>query len=159
MRKKSKYYFLGVFVLGISFMFVSCAKVTPNKLSSELLRVEGNPLINFRILLNVGSTSDPSGKEGLLKLAFSMLANGGSKSLTFKEIQKKFYPMDASVAIRVDKEMSVFTGTIHIDNLEKYYAIFKEMLLNPGFREDDFIRLKTNQLNFLEKTLVSNMDE
>jgi len=67
--------------------------------------------------------------------------------------------MAAGVGLRVEKEMSVFTGTIHIDNLDKYYAIFKEMLLDPGFREDDFIRLKTNQLNFLEKTLVGNMDE
>jgi zinc protease len=33
------------------------------------------------------------------------------------------------------------------------------MLLDPGFREADFNRLKTDQLNFLEKTLVNNMDE
>ena len=33
------------------------------------------------------------------------------------------------------------------------------MLLDPGFREDDFNRLRTDQLNFLEKTLVNNMDE
>lgn len=159
MRKKSIYYFLGIFVLGISLMIVSCAKEAPNKLSSELLPLEGNPLISFRILLDVGSANDPSGKEGLCQLTFSMLAKGGSKSLTFKEIQKKFYPMAASVGLRVDKEMSVFTGTIHTDNLEKYYYIFKDILLDPGFREEDFIRLKTNQLNFLEKTLVGNMDE
>jgi zinc protease len=33
------------------------------------------------------------------------------------------------------------------------------MLLDPGFREEDFNRLKTDQLNFLERTLVNNMDE
>lgn len=159
MKKNSKYCFLGIFVLCISFIIISCAKETPNKLSSELLPVEGNPLLSFRILLNTGSVNDPPGKQGLCQLTFSILANGGSKSLTFKEIQKKFYPMAASVGLRVDKEMSVFTGTIHTDNLEKYYAIFKDMLLDPGFREEDFIRIKTNQLNFLEKTLVGNMDE
>jgi zinc protease len=88
-----------------------------------------------------------------------MLARGGTKTLSYKDIQKQFYPMAAGVGLSVEKEMSVFTGTIHIDNLDKYYAIFKEMLLNPGFREEDFTRLKTNQLNFLEKTLVGNMDE
>ena len=150
---------LGIFVLGMSFLVVSCAQETQNKLSSELLPVEGNPLVSFRILVKVGSANDPSGKEGLCQLTLSMLANGGSKSMTFKEIQKKFYPMAASVGLRVDKEMSVFTGTIHRENLENYYAILKDMLLNPGFREEDFIRIKTNQLNFLEKTLVSNMDE
>jgi zinc protease len=33
------------------------------------------------------------------------------------------------------------------------------MLLDPGFRQEDFNRLKANQLNFLEKTLAGNMDE
>ncbi|MBA7672576.1 hypothetical protein ES703_80758 [subsurface metagenome] len=159
MRKHVKLVLTGAIVLGLAFSIVSCGKVSPNKLSSEFLYREGNPLVGFRILLNVGSVNDPAGKEGLCTLALSMLANGGSQSLTFKEIQKKFYPMATSVGLSVEKEMSVFTGTVHVDNLEKYYAIFKDMLLAPGFHEDDFKRIKTNQLNFLEKTLVSNMDE
>jgi zinc protease len=151
---------LSVFlVTGLALMMSACAGVNPDKLSSELLPVEGSPLVSFRILLDVGSANDPSGKEGLCQLTLSVMASGGSQSLTYKEIQKKFYPMAAYVGLSVDKEMSVFTGSIHIDNLEKYYAIFKDMLLDPGFREDDFKRIKTNQLNFLERTLVGNMDE
>lgn len=158
MRNK-KYYLFGILLFGIFFLVMSCAKVSPDKLTSELLPVEENPLVSFRILLKVGSANDPAGKEGLCQLAFSMLANGGSKTMTFKEIQKKLYPMAASVGLRVDKEMSVFTGQVHTDNLEKYYAILKDMLINPGFREDDFKRIKTNQSNYLEKTLVSDNDE
>jgi zinc protease len=157
--RKMIYYLLGISILSMSFILMSCARVSPDKLSSELLPVEGNPLVSFRILLKVGSANDPVGKEGLCQLTLSMLANGGSKTLTFKEISKKFYPMAARVGRRVDKEMSVLTGQIHADNLEKYYAIFKDMLLNPGFREDDFNRIKTDQLDFLKKTLVGNMDE
>jgi zinc protease len=115
--------------------------------------------VSFRILLKVGSAHDPQGKEGIGALTLSLLASGGSSSLTYQEITEKFYPMAAGVGMRIDKEMSVFTGTVHKDNLEAYYAVFKDMLLDPGFREEDFIRLKTNQLNFLEKTLVGNMDE
>ncbi len=159
MKKLSQFSLSGVLVLGLLIMTVSCAKVSPKKLSTELLPVKGNPLVSLRILLHVGSANDPQGKEGVCLLTLSLLADGGSQSLTYKEIQKKFYPMAASVRLSVDKEMSVFTGTIHVDNLEKYYEILKDMLLNPGFREEDFTRIKTNQLNFLEKTLVSNMDE
>ncbi|MFW6159834.1 MAG: M16 family metallopeptidase [Acidobacteriota bacterium] len=150
---------LAIFTLSTILINLSCAKKETPRLQTELLPVEGNPFVSFRILTHVGSAHDPIGKEGLAQLTFSMLADGGSKSITYKEINKKFYPMAASVRVNVDKEMSVFSGTIHIDNLEKYYSILKDMLLNPGFREEDFIRLKTNQLNFLEKTLVSNMDE
>ncbi|NIO48697.1 MAG: insulinase family protein, partial [Candidatus Aminicenantes bacterium] len=159
MRKNVKYSFLEILALGLALTIVSCAMKSPDKLNSELIPVEGNSLLSFRILLDVGSANDPKGKEGLCQLTLSLLANGGSKSLTFKEIQKKFYPMAASVEFRADKEMSVFSGTVHVDNLEKYYAIFKGMLLEPGFREEDFKRIKTNQLNFLERTLVSNRDE
>lgn len=158
MKKTQIIFFIGIFSLTF-LMTTSCTKETAGKMKSALLPVEGSPLISFRILLDIGSANDPSGKEGLCQLTCSILAGGGTKTLSFKEIQKKFYPMAARVGVRVEKEMSVFTGTIHIDNLDKYYAIFKEMLLDPGFREEDFIRIKTNHLNFLEKTLVGNMDE
>ncbi len=159
MRNKKMFAILGILLVGIVLMCTSCAKEKSGKMGSELLPVEGNPLIDFRILLNIGSVNDPAGKEGLCDLALSMLASGGTKTLTFKEIQQRFYPMAAGVGLSVEKEMSVFMATIHIENLEKFYAVFKEMLLDPGFREEDFTRLKTNQLNFLEKTLVGNMDE
>ncbi|MGD2296007.1 MAG: pitrilysin family protein, partial [Candidatus Aminicenantes bacterium] len=157
--KKNIFYLTGIVVLTMFFLLTSCARQNPDKLRTEFLPVEGNPLVSFRILLSVGSANDPAGKEGLCQLTWSMLANGGSQDLTFKEITKKFYPMAADVGLSMDKEMSVFTGQIHTDNLDDYYILLKDMLLNPGFREEDFIRIKTNQLNFLEKTLVSNMDE
>jgi zinc protease len=159
MRKTVNQWLSGILVLGIMFMSVSCKRENPNNLTSELLPVEGNPLVALKILLKVGSANDPSGKEGLAQLTFSLLANGGTRTMTYKDITEAFYPMAASISVQVDKEMSTFSGTIHQDNLEKYYAIFREMLLDPGFREDDFNRLKTNQLNFLEKTLINNMDE
>jgi len=145
---------------GLALAVGSCSKkADPNTLTSELLPVPGNPLISFHILLKVGSANDPAGKEGLGQLALSLMANGGTKDLTYQEITKRFYPMAAQVGLAVDKEMSVFTGTIHQDNLDKFYVLFRDMLLTPGFREEDFNRLKADQLNFLEKTLVSNMDE
>ncbi|MEW5900174.1 MAG: pitrilysin family protein, partial [Acidobacteriota bacterium] len=158
MRKTMNPWLSGILVLGIMLM-LSCKRENPNELSSELLPLEGNPLVHLKILVKVGSANDPAGKEGLAYLTFNLLANGGTKTRTFKEITDAFYPLAAAVSVRVDKEMTAFAGTIHRDNLEKYYAIFKEMVLEPGFREDDFTRLKTNQLNFLEKTLINNMDE
>jgi zinc protease len=159
MRKTMIYLLQGVLILGIFISAASCRKENPNTLGSELLPLEGNPLIHIRVLLRVGSANDPPGREGLAYLTFNLLANGGTKTKTTQDIARLFYPMAASVGLQVDKEMVVLSGTVHRDNLDGFYAIFKEMLLDPGFREDDFNRLKTNQLNFLQKTLVSNMDE
>jgi zinc protease len=159
MRKKIHFSTAGILVLCMIALSVSCSKEAPSKIATELLPIEGTPLVSFRILLTVGSANDSAGKEGLCRLTFSMLAGGGTKTKTFKDISREFYPMAAGVGSRVEKEMSVFTGTVHVDHLQKYYITLKEMLLDPGFREEDFIRIKTNQLNYLEKTLISSMDE
>ena len=55
--------------------------------------------------------------------------------------------------------MTVFTGTTHRDNLEKYYSLIKQMLLDPGFRDDDFTRLKTEAINYLKVSLRGGNDE
>jgi zinc protease len=151
---------LGLAMIGAAFLLAACgSKADPNKLAAELLPAAGSPLVHIRVLIKIGSADDPSGKEGLCQLAWNMLAGGGTRLMSIKEITEKFYPMAAAVSLSMDKEMAVFSGTVHKDNLDKYYAIFKDMLLDPGFREDDFNRLKTNQLAFIEKTLTSNMDE
>ncbi|MDQ7052487.1 MAG: insulinase family protein [candidate division KSB1 bacterium] len=118
-----------------------------------------SPLISFRILFNVGAASDPKGKEGVANLTAMMLSQGGTKTMTYKEIVDAMYPMATSFNAQVDKEMTVFYGTTHIDNLEKYYNLIREMLLQPGWREEDFKRLKAQAINFLKVDLSDNNDE
>jgi zinc protease len=67
--------------------------------------------------------------------------------------------MASSVNSQVDKEMTVFTGTTHVENLDRYYALFKDMLLDPGFRPEDFKRLRENAINFLKVSLRESNDE
>jgi len=69
------------------------------------------------------------------------------------------YPLAAGLRSQVDKEITEFIGGTHVDNLEKYYQIGSEMLLNPGWRADDFKRLKENAINYLRVTLRGNNDE
>jgi len=157
MKYLYKIVFLSIF--GLSLITINCGEKTTGDISTELLPLEGNPLVCIKVVLNIGSADDPSGKEGLSALTFKMLSDGGSDELSYKEISQKFYPIAASVDMQIDKEMTVFSGTVHKDNLDSFYSIFQDMMLNPGFREEDFIRIKTNHLNFLQKTLVNNMDE
>jgi zinc protease len=67
--------------------------------------------------------------------------------------------MAAGYGASVDKEMTVFRGTVHIDNLEGYYTLFKNALLSPAFSEADFERVKAQTLNFLERGRRYNRDE
>ncbi|MGV3773888.1 MAG: M16 family metallopeptidase, partial [Verrucomicrobiales bacterium] len=118
-----------------------------------------SPLVSFRILFRTGAASDPAGKEGLASLTAAMVAEGGSQTLSYQDIIKRMYPMATSFDWQVDKEMTVFSGVTHIDNLFKYYALISQMLFTPGFREDDFNRLKTDALNYLRVSLREENDE
>src|SRR5438128_1051795 len=118
-----------------------------------------SPLVTFRILFMTGSAFDPSAKKGVASLTAAMLAQGGTRRLSYEQIVNQMYPLATSFEWQVDKEMTVFTGTTHIDNLEKYYSLISEMLLDPGFRDDDFTRLRTDAINYLKVSLRDGNDE
>jgi zinc protease len=118
-----------------------------------------SPLVSIRFLFNTGSVHDPEGREGLAALTATMLSEGGSRTMSYDEIVRAMYPMATSFSSQVDKEMTVFFGTTHIDNLMSYYRIVSEMLLDPGWREDDFTRLKENAINYLKINLRGSNEE
>jgi zinc protease len=67
--------------------------------------------------------------------------------------------MAPSVTAQTDQEMTTFTGATHVDNLDAYYNLMRAMLLEPGWREDDFKRLKDEAINALRIGLRGNNDE
>ena len=118
-----------------------------------------SPIVTFRIVFRTGAAADPSGKEGVAALTASMLASGGTKSMTYQQILDTFYPMAAHVSDNTDKEMISFTASTHADNLDAFYRIFRAMLIEPGWRMEDFERNRDDQSNFLATTLRGNNDE
>jgi len=149
-------------IASVSNSKAATSRRTPNMKSADtntVLLPNRSPLVSFRILFMTGSAYDPKGKEGLASLTAAMLAEGGSRAKTLSEITDAMYPMATSFEWQVDKEMSVFSGSTHIDNLDKYYSLIREMLLDPGFREDDFKRLKEDAINYLKTSLRSGNDE
>ena len=119
----------------------------------------GSPFIAFNVWVKVGSQNDPAGKEGLAALTASLLSDGSTTEDSYDAILEKLYPMAASYSHNVDKEMTVFTGRIHRDNLDAYYTLFRNHLLAPAFDEADFERVKTQRMNFLERTRRYGRDE
>jgi zinc protease len=126
---------------------------------ASVLQPNRSPLVTFRILFMTGSASDPEGKEGIAALTAAMLAEGGSRQMSYDQITNTFYPMATAFDFQIDKEMTVFTGTTHLDNLDRYYSIISQMLLDPGFRPEDFTRLKEDATNFLKVSLREGNDE
>ncbi len=123
------------------------------------LHEPGSPFIAFNIWVNVGSQNDPVGKEGLASLTAALLEDGSTEQNSYQEILERLYPMAAEYGSSVDKEMTVFRGVVHRDNLEQYYELFRDALLSPAFDEADFNRVKSQTLNFLERERRFQRDE
>lgn len=116
-------------------------------------------IVDVNFLFNTGAAQDPEGKKGLAQLTASMLTDAGSESRTLKDIQKAMRPMAAYFSSQVDKEMVSLRGRVHREKADQWLNIVLDNLLNPGFREDDFNRLKTQQINAIQTDLKQNNDE
>ncbi len=117
------------------------------------------PQLNVKMLFNVGSARDPKGKEGLASLSAAMITGAGSSQLRIDEINKALFPIAGSFGALVDKEMTTITGIIHRDNWSSFADLVFPMLLEPGFREEDFNRLKDSRRNALIQDLRTNNEE
>jgi len=124
-----------------------------------LMPVAADPNVAFKLWFKAGSQNDPEGKEGLAALTADMLAEGGTKEHSYDEILAALYPLAAGYSGSVDKEMTVISGTAYREAAGGFYPLFLDAVLNPGFRDDDFQRLRSRSIDALEKQLRYSSDE
>ena len=55
--------------------------------------------------------------------------------------------------------MTVISGRVHRDNLDRFYPLLIDAIREPAFRQDDLDRIKSQTLNYLENTLRYSSDE
>ena len=125
----------------------------------EILLPTPSSLVRFKLLFTVGSADDAAGKHGQAALAASLITEAGSSEMPFDEITRALFPLAASFSARVDRDMTTFTGVAHRDTLERFLEVALPQLVSPGYREDDFTRLRAQHLNELTQDLRSNNEE
>jgi zinc protease len=118
-----------------------------------------SPLVTIRLVFTTGAAADPANKPGLAHLTGALLGGGGTKDFTYKQILDAMYPMATAVEVYSDKEMTTFVGETHVDNLDKFYGLLRDMVLHPGWRADDFARVRDDSVNALRVGLRGNNDE
>lgn len=146
-----------ILLLGISLLITGCGK--KDKIKTVELNIAEDPIISFRFAFHVGSMNDPEGKNGLACLTFRLMAAGSTKKNKYQDILKKLYPIASYYGANIDREYTIFTGRTHKDNIDLFYTLFKEAMLEPAFLEEDFNRLKTEIINYLKTSLRYGDDE
>lgn len=124
-----------------------------------LLQKSPLPQLAMKIQFRAGSAHDPAGKEGLAALAAAMIADAGSRGLTIDRARELLYPVAGSFGAQVDREVTTFNGSIHRDNWKLFLGVALDLLLDPGYRPEDFTRVKTSLTNELVQDLRSDNEE
>jgi zinc protease len=124
-----------------------------------LMPVPADPNVAFNITFHVGSQNDPEGKEGLAALVGALISEGGTQKNTYSEVLEKLFPLAGGYSANVDKELTVVTGLVHRDKLAAFYDLFTQAIVTPGFRADDFERLRDNAVSDIETSLRFSSDE
>ena len=131
----------------------------PAGVPTTFLPSKTSPLVALRFVFRVGSQDDPPGKEGLAALTAAIITEGGTADLTYEQLLGRFYPMAAGLGGACRKEVTVFAGEVHRDNLSRYVPLVASMLTTPRFAREDFDRIKNASVDYLSKTLRSGNDE
>lgn len=135
-------------------------KSQPNsRYFSVLDNTNDSPLIDVNFLFYTGAAADPVDKKGVAALTARMLTQGGSRTLSYKDIQQGLYPIAGQFSSQIDKEMMSFSGRVHKDNAKAWYQLISAQLLTPGWREDDFKRIKKELIDSIKAGLKSSNDE
>jgi zinc protease len=123
------------------------------------LNIPKSEKVVIKLMFRNGSICDPEGKEGLTNLTASLITSGGTKELTYKEIQEKLFPMAAGYNVNVDKEVTIFTFQVPKFFLNDFYPVLKGLLITPAFDEKDFERVKSNIQVYVDQGIRASSDE
>ena len=124
-----------------------------------LLPVAGDPAVSYRIMFYAGSQYDPPGKEGLAALTARMIAEGSTKRHHYEEILDLLFPMAGGYEASCSVETVTISGRIHKDNVAAFQPLFMQAILEPAFRSEDFDRIRSDMISYLENTLRYASDE
>jgi zinc protease len=147
---------------GLNFLFLLAsfaATVYAAPANVVLLPVPDDPAVCYRIVFFAGSQYDPPGKEGLAVLTARMIAEGSTKHHRYEEILDLLFPMAGGYEATCSVETTVISGRIHKDNVASFQPLLLQAIVEPAFRSEDFDRIRSDMISYLENTLRYSGDE
>lgn len=103
------------------------------------------PVINMRLMVDAGFAADQFGLAGTASLAMNML-DEGTRSRTAIEISDELASLGATLGAGSNLDVSIVSMSALKDNLADSLDLFADVILNPIFPQDDFVRLRDLQL-------------
>jgi zinc protease len=115
----------------------------PNGMRVFLLENHELPLVGGFALVRTGNLFETADKIGLAQLTGSVLRTGGTTSKTGDQLDEELESMAASVESNIGESTGTVSFNALKENTDGVMAVFKDVLLNPEFRQDKLDLAKT----------------
>jgi predicted Zn-dependent peptidase len=126
-------------------------KILSNGIVFHIAEDHELPLVKISVLVKVGNSDDPSGKEGLAKLTGKVMTSGGTIIMTGNEIDEALSFIAADISCDVHLEYSLFTLTVLKKDVDKALEIFSQILKNPIFEQEKLQVAKNLEIEELRR--------
>lgn len=115
----------------------------PNGMKVYMLENHELPLITGSVLVRTGNLFEPPTKIGLAGFTGSVMRTGGTKTRTGDQLDEELENMAASVESNIGETTGGVSFRTLKENVDQVLAIFKDVMINPEFREDKLDLVKT----------------
>jgi zinc protease len=115
----------------------------PNGMRLYLLENHELPLISGFALVRTGNLFEPPDKVGLAGLTGTVMRTGGTKSRTGEQLDVQLENIAAGVEAGIGETSGSVSFNCLRENVDDVLAIFKDVMLNPEFRQDKIDLAKT----------------
>jgi zinc protease len=117
----------------------------PNGLRVLTAPINKLPIVTVLVVVDAGSSKDPSGKEGVSSLTASALTEG-TERLTGVELAEKFEELGTSLESGADWDSAFLKLTVMSDKLRPALELLGEVIRTPAFPAREITRLKEERL-------------
>ncbi|MDB6025182.1 MAG: hypothetical protein JWM68_1405 [Verrucomicrobiales bacterium] len=109
------------------------------------------PLVNISVYVRTGEYLDVKGKEGVADLTGTLLARGGTKSLTAEQLEEKLAFLAAQLGSAVGETQGSISLNLLSKDLDEGLAILREVMTEPRFQEDKIALFKDQELQAMRQ--------
>ena len=128
--------------------------VLSNGLKIILAERNAIPVVNLRLMVGAGYSSDDLAARGTAKLAMTMLIEG-TRNRTGLAISDELQDLGATLNVTQSLDVSNVSMSALRENLDTSLELFADVVLNPAFPEADHARTRNLQLAAIEQERVS----
>lgn len=120
-------------------------EVLPNGLRLVVAPVDKLPIVTVLVVVDAGSSMDPTGKEGVAALTARALLEGNSR-YDGAELAERFEQLGTSLEAGADWDSAFISITVLSERLNEALQLLGEVVTTPVFPEREIERLKAERL-------------